>query len=63
KLGPAVTPKQIKELIYQYDSNCQGYLDFEDFCTFIGDYILTLDEARQKAINYYDQMVYNIYIV
>jgi len=57
ELGPEISSEQIKELIYQYDSNCQGYLDFEDFCVFIGDYLMTLNETRQNAINYYDQMV------
>jgi len=56
KLGPSISDKQIKELIYQYDTNCQGYLDFEDFCVFIGDYLLTLNEARQKAKDYYEEM-------
>ncbi|ORY66769.1 hypothetical protein LY90DRAFT_667933 [Neocallimastix californiae] len=43
--------------MYQYDSSCQGSLDFEDFCVFIGDYLLTLNEARQKAIDYYEKMM------
>ncbi|KAJ3411147.1 hypothetical protein HDV05_002661 [Chytridiales sp. JEL 0842] len=54
RLGPAISLNQGKQFIYDYDSSCTGALDFEDFLEFLGDYQVTLQQKRDKALAHYN---------